>query len=1091
MNAYKIKGKISIKVSLLIFALMNSICPQVRDVSFDHIFLEEGLSQSIVKCILQDKSGFMYFGTEDGLNIYDAYSFKILRNSPNDPNSLSYNDIACMCEDSLGRLWIGTFNSGVNLFVKARNKIIRLNHNRNNLNSLSNDNINAIVEDKKGNIWIGTDNGLNRIINASSINYDFKVQRGVIDSADHINLINERIMSILTAKNGELWVGTGSGLFRISESISGKFFTIRRYKNENSNKKSISNNTIRSIFEDKEGDFWIGTDRGLNKLTYDESNSKSPEFYKYFHSHINKNSIGNNEIYAVSQDSTGMIWIGTNGGGINIYNKKKGQFASYQYDPMDPRSLSANEIRSLYLDRSGIMWIGTYGGGINKVSRKSGQFYHYIHRTNNSNSLNHPIVWSFYQNRDSVLWIGTHNGLDRLDRKTNTFHHLTHIPGKNSLSSNVVRVITPVDKNMILIGTNGGGVDELNLITGKFKNWSHDPSNPNSLIHNEIRTIYNDKDEIIWIGTYGRGMDRFDPSTGIFKHYYNIQDDSTSLSQDYVRVIVEDDEGYLWIGTEGGGLNRFDKKKEKFIRYRANQGNPASLSSDYIFTILIDSPGIFWLGTYGGGLNKFYSKTGKCKIYNVENGLPSNSIYGIIKDRSGSLWLSTNNGLSKFNPAEEKFKNYNVKDGLQDNEFNGGSYYLTKSGELLFGGINGFNSFYPENIKDNNYIPPVVLTSFKKFNKEVNFSLPLNSIREIILSYSDDVFSFEFAALDYFSPEKNKYAYKMDGVDKDWVYVNAEQRFAAYTTLPPGNYIFHVKGSNSDGVWNVAGISLLIKIIPPFWQRIWFILLIAVIIIGIAYLLYLRRLKIIRMKIELRTAHDAQLSIMPKSDPVSEKLEVSGICIPANEVGGDFFDYFRINGNQNKFGILIGDVSGKAMKAAVTAIMTYGMILSEIRANNVISDILENVNSSLMNKIEKRMFVSACICVIDTEKRILSIANAGLTRPIILSGGKVELLQSAGPRLPLGVKKDIRYKLTEYNLVKDDLIILTTDGVDEAQNNNRELFGVERLKDHILSLYGKNLSVAEIKDSIIKEVQKFIKNDKPNDDMTVLVIRIN
>ena len=366
----------------------------------------------------------------------------------------------------------------------------------------------------------------------------------------------------------------------------------------------------------------------------------------------------------------------------------------------------------------------------------------------------------------------------------------------------------------------------------------------------------------------------------------------------------------------------------------------------------------------------------------------------------------------------------------------------------------------------------------------------MTSLKEIELSYTDNVFSFEFAALDYSAPEKNKYAYKMEGVDKDWVYVNANKRFAAYTTLSPGKYIFYVKGSNSDGVWNDDGIKLIINIIPPFWQRLWFILLVAFLIIGIAYLLYLRRLRIIRMKIELQTAHDAQLSIMPHSDPVNDQLEISGTCIPANEVGGDFFDYFWLESDQNKLGIMIGDVSGKAMKAAITAIMTSGMIISETRSNRSISRILENVNTSLLSKIEKNMFVSACISVIDIQNKQLSIANAGLNRPIILSDGKVEFLLSDGPRLPLGVKSDIKYEETNYKINRGDIIILTTDGVNEAQNSNRELYGDERLKNLLLNMDAKTFSAVEIKDLIIKEVQKFTKSEKPNDDMTVLVIRI-
>lgn len=1084
----KVRKNLLTGILIFVFSLVYTSQAQVSDISFDHIFLEDGLSQSIVKCILQDYQGFMYFGTEDGLNIYDAYSFKVLRRA-GDSNSLSYNDITSICEDNHKRIWIGTFNSGVNLYVPDEKKFIRFNYSHIDSNSLSNDNINAIIEDEKGNIWVGTDKGINQIVNAAGTESGFFIKRGVNESFKNNWLADIRILSLLADKQGDLWIGTTDGLVKMMKDNEKNHYTLLEFKHSSTNKKSISNNTIRAIFEDSEGNIWIGTDNGLNKIPSGERNKKLPEFQRYFHAASDRFSLSHNEIYAICEDERGLIWIGTNGGGVNIFEKEKKQFVSYVYDPLDNRSLSVNEIRSLYRDRSGIMWIGTYGGGLNKVSR-GGQFFHYKHRANDMNSLSHSIIWSFCEDNDGSLWIGTHNGLNKLNRKKNTYKYFVHTPGINSLSNNVVRVVNKIDEDKLLIGTNGGGVDVLNIKTGKFRNWSHDPANPNSLIYNEIRSIYKDKDGIIWIGTYGRGMDRLDPATGLFKHYYNNPDNTNTLSQNYVRVIIEDSEGYLWIGTEGGGLNRFDRRKEQWTRFSSQSENPNPLSSDYIFSILIDTTGLFWIGTYGGGLNLFNPETGEAKVYTISDGLPSNSIYGILKDDYGFLWISTTNGISRFNPFEEKFKNFNVKDGLQNNEFNGGSYYKTNDGEMLFGGINGFSAFHPKDIKDNNYVPPVVLTSFKKFNKEFDFSVPLTLVKEIELSYSDNVFSFEFATLDYSSPEKNQYAYKMEGIDKDWVYVDANKRFASYTTLTPGKYTFYVKGSNSDGVWNEQGVRIFLTIVPPFWQRLWFIAAAVLVVVVIVYLLYLRRLRIIRMKVELQTAHNAQLSIMPHSDPVLDKLEISGTCIPANEVGGDFFDYFWLDDEKKKFGIIMGDVSGKAMKAAITAIMTSGMIISETRSNKSISNILKNVNASLLNKIEKNMFVSVCLCAIDTEKKLLSVSNAGLNKPILLSDGEIKLLQSKGPRLPLGVKRNINYEQTDYNLKAGDIVILTTDGINEAHNNSKELFGEERLINHILSLNKERLSVSEIKNSIIKEVQKFIKKDKPNDDMTVLTIRI-
>ncbi len=1075
------------KLTISALLISGASLSQVSDISFDQIFLEDGLSQSIVKSIAQDKHGFMYFGTEDGLNLYDAYSFTVLRNSDN-PNSLSYNDITSLCEDKFGRLWIGTFNSGLNLYIPEKKKFIRFSYDSKNPNSLSNNNINTIIEDDKF-IWVGTDFGLNQIVNHSSDTNDFKVKRGIKDLSNNQLLDNIRIISLFKDKKDNLWVGTNLGLYKISLKNS-KIFKINIYKNNSEDLKSLSDNSVRSIYEDSEENLWIGTDNGLNKISLSEREKENPNFIKYQNSPTNPKSISNNEVYAIAEDKSGKIWIGTNVGGISIYNSQKNNFDRYLHDPLDSRSLSSNAIRSLYLDQSGIMWIGTYGSGINKVSRGTGQFYHYKHRQNDLNTLSHSIIWSFYEDENEILWIGTHNGLDKLDRKLNLYKHYQFNTNENSIGHNVIRVVTPMNNGKLLIGTNGGGLDVFDPKTNLFENWKHNPNDSNSLNHDQLRDIYQDKEGIIWIGTYGRGMDRFDPYNGSFKHYLNIPDDSTSISHNYVRVIVEDKNGFLWIGTEGGGLNKFNKNTEKFTHYNAKPRQPNSLTSDYIFSIYIDSSKYLWLGTYGGGLNKFNKLTTECEVFNIVDGLPSSSIYGMIKDFNGIFWISTNNGISKFNPTEKSFKNYNVKDGLQNNEFNGGSYYKSKSGEFFFGGINGFNAFQANNIEDNNYLPPIVLTSFKIFNEEIYFPEPLTSIEEIELTYSDNVFSIDFAALDYSAPEKNKYAYKLEGVDKDWVYVNADKRTASYTTLSPGNYNFYVKGSNSDGLWNDEETLLTIKIIPPFWQRLWFLALVALILLGLAYMLYLRRLRIIRMKVELQTAHDAQLSIMPESDPENDHLEISGTCLPAFEVGGDFFDYFWLDKNKSKYAIVIGDVSGKAMKAAITAIMTSGMIISESKENHNISRIIRNVNESILSKIEKKMFISLCVCSIDVNHKKLSLANAGMTKPILVTNGTVKFLDSEGPRLPIGIVENVNYEEALYELKSGDLLILTTDGITEAQNSKRVLFSENRLKEHLLKLNINNCTAAEIKNSIIQEVENFTKSEKQSDDLTVVVIRI-
>ena len=865
------------------------ILAQSNDLIFDQIFLEEGLSQSIVKCILQDKEGFLYFGTEDGLNRYDGYSFYVLRNNPLDSNSLSYNDINTMSLDKYGNIWIGTFNSGLNKYNPYTKKIIRFTHDYNNPNSLSHDNITSICSDSSGIVWVGTDNGLNKLTPKNINKDEYSIERILHLPGNPNSLSHNNVYSLVLDLSSNLWVGTENGLNELTkENIEAHKLEFRHFKSENNNSSSISNNSVRAIYQDSNGIIWIGTDEGLNSVIKNEQNEISG-FNRYLNIPNDSRSLSHNEIYAICEDNSGKLWIGTNGGGLNLLDSNRKSFTRYLHDPLDPRSLSYNEIQSLFKDKSGTMWIGTYGSGIDKVSRSAGEFLLYKYRPDDSNSLSHPIVWSIYEDKDGILWIGTHGGgLNKLDRKNNKYTYFQHNPkNQYSLSNDIVRVVFEDSEGTFWIGTHGGGVNKFNPITNKFLSYKHDPDNPNSLAHDEIRSIYEDRSGTIWIGTYGQGLDKLDKETETFTHYKNDPNNSQSLSNNFVRTIFEDKSGNLWIGTEGGGLNKLDRTTNTFQNFRADLEDSTSLNSDYIFTIHENREGILWLGTWGGGLNRFDTKTNKTKHFTTDEGLPSNAVYGILEDEKGNLWLSTNNGISRFNPQTNATNNYNVKDGLQNNEFNGGSYFKSKSGEMFFGGINGFNSFNPKYIKDNTFTPPIVITSFQKFNKEVELDKPIFSLDEIDLSYEDYVFTFEFASLDFSAPEKNEYAYKMEGLDNNWITTSSTRRFATYTTLPPGEYTFRVKGSNSDGLWNETGTSIKIVIHPPFWMTWWFRGLILVLIVFLVYVLYKKRVKNLEEKrkalaerLEEKTKLSDELqSALSEVERLKNRLEAENIYL--------------------------------------------------------------------------------------------------------------------------------------------------------------------------------------------------------------------
>lgn len=642
---------------------------------------------------------------------------------------------------------------------------------------------------------------------------------------------------------------------------------------------------------------------------------------------------------------------------------------------------------------------------------------------------------------------------------------------------------------MLWIGTDGGGVDRFDRRTGRFTTYRNDPRDPGSLSQDEIRCLYEDRRGVLWIGTNGGGLNRLDPGATKFIRYRHDPLDSTSLSNDYVRMVYEDSSGVYWVGTQGGGLNRFDPKTGRFSAIRANPKNPGGIGSDFMMQIHESRSGLLWISTWGGGLVRFDPAKGTFKSYTTANGLSRNAIYGCLEDAEGNLWISTNSGLSRFDPKTETFKNYSAQDGLQSTEFNSGSFFKSASGEMFFGGINGFNAFYPERIKDNPYVPPIVITSFSKLNRKVNLETPIWETKHLRLSHSDYVFSFEFAALDYTAPTKNLYAYKMEGLDRDWFYTDATKRFANYTTLPAGKYVFRVKGSNNDGVWNETGAALRITIMPPFWGTWWFRAVVIVVIVGIALFLYRRQMRTVRLATELKAAHDAQMSIMPHDDPQVEGFEISGVCIPASEVGGDFFDYFWLDEGHSRFGMAIGDVSGKAMKAAMIAVMSSGMIYSWADESFSPGEAMTLVNRPLYAKTTEQVFTALCLGALDVAAKTFTFSNGGAVDPLLKTRRSTMRLTGTGSNLPLGAMKDTVYGESTIALGEGDVLVLFTDGLPDAWNNAQDFYEYDRVRNLVEKMDVSSLSAKEIKDRIIEDVRRFAGGAAQHDDMTVVVIK--
>lgn len=791
------------------------------NIRFEKISLEQGLSQSSVHTIFQDHKGFIWFGTEDGLNKYDGYSFRVYRHNPDDPNSLSDNSVLSIYEDASGGMWIGTYGRGVNKFDRNDASFTRYRHNPSDPQSLSYDTVSAITTDGLGNLWIGTWQGLNRFDPDTGKFIQYRH-----DPADSNSISHDTITALHSDLDGTLWIGTYGGGLNQFDPVNESF---HRYKHDIINPDRLSSDYITSICNDQFGNLWIATaNRGLNKF--------DPQSGKFSQIELPSTSIDaekHDTLTSVDVDDFGNIWIGTNNEGVDIFNPLSGQSQNYQKIQGDSWSLSQNQVNQVFVDSSGIVWIGTFGGGINKFDPTSARFNNYRHIPGITDSLSASSVMAIDGDDQGNLWVGNHEGgLNYINRSSGEILHFKHNPEEeNSLGDDDVWDVYQDQSGSVWLATHGGGLNRLDINSGDFSRYVNDPDDLESLSIDFVNVIYEDRNGIIWIGTYGGGLNRLDETTGKFIHYLYDPDDPQSLSHNNIWSISEDRTGRLWIGTGGGGISVLDQQTGKFVRFLHDPDDPRSLGDTDIFSIYEDTKGRIWIGTYGSGLDQYLPDTDEFIHYRVSDGLPNNVVYGIIEDEEGYLWLSTNLGLSRFDPQTETFKNFDVSDGLQSNEFNVGAYYQNDVGEIFFGGINGLTSFYPGDIEDTTHLPPVVFTRFKQNGIEIVHESAIEDLEQVVLVWPDNNLEFEYVALNFSHPEKSQYSYMLQGFDEDWNIVGTT-RNGRYTNLPGGSYTLRLRATNSDGIWNEEGTSIIVKVVPPFWGSWWFIAIVSLVVIA-------------------------------------------------------------------------------------------------------------------------------------------------------------------------------------------------------------------------------------------------------------------
>jgi ligand-binding sensor domain-containing protein len=831
-----------------------------QNLKFDHLSVKQGLSQGNVIDIMQDHLGFIWVATEDGLDFFDGYNFTVFRNNPADPNTISGNNTDTFVEDKKGNLWIATRN-GLNYYDRARNSFEHYfsNPDPNDNTSLASNTVSYVYIDSNDNLWVGTTGGLHLFNSATK-----KFKRINHDPANPKSIASDVIETILEDSSHRLWFGTRGGLSMMNSDSA----TFTNYTSDPNDNTTLSTDIIISLYEDRAHTLWVGTyDGGLNKMV-------GQKFVQYKYDQNDPKTIGGNYVYHMSEDKSGAMWVAADGA-LNKMDREHGTFTRYAPIAGDESSLSNSCVTKVYFDVNDIMWVGTRFGGLNIYDKGKYIFKHFRYTSWDPNCVNANNITAFAEHKEGSFWICTDGGgLNYYDHKTGKFSNYY-----NLCTNNKTLAVAQDKDGGLWLGMWAGGVNYFNPTTKKIRRYLHDPNNPKSLADNSIFDIMIDHAGTVWFATFQGDVCKYNSATDDFTAYHNDPNNPGSFAGSAVVTLIEDSFHKIWIGTEQQGLDMYDPETGIFTHYKAGS-QPGELSGKNVYAIFEDSKKRVWVGTSDAGLNLFDRETKKFQTFRSKDGLPNDAIQCIEEDPNGDIWISTNKGLSRLNPGTMKFKNFSESDGLQGDQFNRWSSLRLSTGELLFGGTNGFNMFSVNDVQENKYIPPVYITDFKLFNKAVPIGdkevLKKNIMlsQEITLNYEQNIFSFDFTALNFRKAEKNRYKYIMEGFSDEWIDAGAERK-ASYTNLSPGEYTFRVKASNNDGIWNEKGVALKITIIPPFWRTWWFITLVILsIIFGIVAYFRYQKMKAIRQQRELESIIEERTrEISAQSEEIIRKSE--------------------------------------------------------------------------------------------------------------------------------------------------------------------------------------------------------------------------
>ena len=775
----------------------------VPPIYFEHLTSRDGLSQSTVNGILQDSQGYLWLATESGLDRYDGNSVRVYHVQRGNPHALASDYVWTIAEDAHADLWLATVGGGLARWQRSTDEFQQYRHDPARADSLASDSVRTLLIDPTGRIWVGTlDRGLDLFDPATGTARHFRHRNG-----DPRSLPSDAVYALQADHSGRIWVGSDGGLSRYDPASDG-------FINYGADGAGLSDLLVRVIREDHTGALWIGTKRGgLDRLE-----PGSGRVTAFRHDASNPRSLSHDRVTAILEDNAQRLWIATDHG-LNLFERATDSFVRYGNEPDNPQSLRDSDVMSLYQDRGGVLWVGTRSSGASHWNPEAWRLGHY-----RSPAFRDTQVSSFAADDAARVWVGTiGSGLIEIDTRSGAEHRYGTTTRQLPLTDDRVMSLLYDHHGTLWVGTMTAGLDQVDLSTGRLHAWRAAPADAGSLPADGVMALYQDRRGDLWLGTFGGGLARIEAATGRLIRYPFGADDAGHLSNPAASAIAEDALGNLWIGTVGGGLNLLERASGRFYHYRRDDKDPASLADDNVFAVHVDRRGEVWVGTSSGGLDHVLGSSAAPAAVRFENfsaTLPSRAVYGIESDSADNLWFSTSAGLVRLNPHSRATRVYHEWHGLQGEDFTFGAHYQDRDGNLFFGGSNGFNAFEPTAAGFSAPPPRVVLTGAARLNKALPDSELPRAGHPLHLAYDDKLVSFEFAALDFTSPANNRYSYRLDGFDSDWIDAGNLHR-ANYTNLDAGDYTLRVRAASADGAWGTDELIVPLHVTPAPWNTVW------------------------------------------------------------------------------------------------------------------------------------------------------------------------------------------------------------------------------------------------------------------------------